>query len=141
MSFQTVISSDNAPKAIGPYSPALCVNGLVIISGQIPVNPASGEIEAEDIVGQTHQSLKNIAALLKEAELDFSNVIKTTVFLADIGDFAAMNKVYAEYFKEPYPTRSCVQVGALPKGAKVEIEVMCTRGTLPYEQETCGCQR
>lgn len=141
MSFQTVISCDNAPKAIGPYSPALCVNGLVIISGQIPVNPASGEIEAEDIEGQTHQSLKNIAALLKEAELDFSNVIKTTVFLADIGDFAAMNKVYAEYFKEPYPTRSCVQVGALPKGAKVEIEVMCTRGTLPYEQETCGCQR
>ncbi len=141
MSFQTVISSDNAPKAIGPYSPALCVNGLVMISGQIPVNPATGEIEAQDIEGQTHQSLKNIAALLKEAELDFSNVIKTTVFLADMGDFAAMNKVYAEYFKEPYPTRSCVQVGALPKGAKVEIEVMCTRGTLPYEQETCGCQR
>lgn len=141
MSFQTVISSDNAPKAIGPYSPALCVNGLVLISGQIPVNPATGEIEAQDIEGQTHQSLKNIAALLKEAELDFSNVIKTTVFLADMGDFAAMNKVYAEYFKEPYPTRSCVQVGALPKGAKVEIEVMCTRGTLPYEQETCGCQR
>ncbi len=141
MSFQTVISSDNAPKAIGPYSPALCVNGLVLISGQIPVNPATGEIEAQDIEGQTHQSLKNIAALLKEAELDFSNVIKTTVFLADMGDFAAMNKVYAEYFKEPYPTRSCVQVGALPKGAKVEIEVMCTRGTLPYEHETCGCQR
>lgn len=141
MSFQTVISSDNAPKAIGPYSPALCVNGLVMISGQIPVNPATGEIEAADIEGQTHQSLKNIAALLKEAELDFSNVIKTTVFLADMGDFAAMNKVYAEYFKEPYPTRSCVQVGALPKGAKVEIEVMCTRGTLPYEQESCGCQR
>ncbi len=141
MSFQTVISSDNAPKAIGPYSPALCVNGLVLISGQIPVNPATGEIEAQDIEGQTHQSLKNIAALLKEAELDFSNVIKTTVFLADMSDFAAMNKVYAEYFKEPYPTRSCVQVGALPKGAKVEIEVMCTRGTLPYEQETCGCQR
>ncbi len=141
MSFQTVISSDNAPKAIGPYSPALCVNGLVMISGQIPVNPATGEIEAQDIEGQTHQSLKNIAALLKEAELDFGNVIKTTVFLADMGDFAAMNKVYAEYFKEPYPTRSCVQVGALPKGAKVEIEVMCTRGTLPYEQESCGCQR
>lgn len=141
MSFQTVITSDNAPKAIGPYSPALCVNGLVLISGQIPVNPATGEIEAQDIDGQTHQSLKNIAALLKEAELDFSNVVKTTVFLADMGDFAAMNKVYAEYFKEPYPTRSCVQVGALPKGAKVEIEVMCTRGTLPYEQETCGCQR
>ncbi len=141
MSFQTVITSDNAPKAIGPYSPALCVNGLVLISGQIPVNPATGEIEAQDIEGQTHQSLKNIAALLKEAELDFSNVVKTTVFLADMGDFAAMNKVYAEYFKEPYPTRSCVQVGALPKGAKVEIEVMCTRGTLPYEQETCGCQR
>ena len=141
MSFQTVITSDNAPKAIGPYSPALCVNGLVLISGQIPVNPATGEIEAQDIEGQTHQSLKNIAALLKEAELDFSNVVKTTVFLADMGDFAAMNKVYAEYFKEPYPTRSCVQVGALPKGAKVEIEVMCTRGTLSYEQETCGCQR
>lgn len=141
MSFQTVITSDNAPKAIGPYSPALCVNGLVLISGQIPVNPATGEIEAQDIEGQTHQSLKNIAALLKEAELDFSNVVKTTVFLADMGDFAAMNKVYAEYFKEPYPTRSCVQVGALPKGAKVEIEVMCTRGTLPYGQETCGCQR
>ncbi len=139
MSFQTVISSDNAPKAIGPYSPALCVNGLVMISGQIPVNPATGEIEAADIEGQTRQSLENVGALLKAAELDYSNVIKTTVFLADMGDFAAMNKVYAEYFKEPYPTRSCVQVGALPKGAKVEIEVMCTRGTLPYEQETCCC--
>lgn len=137
MSFQTAISSDNAPKAIGPYSPALCVNGLVLISGQIPVNPATGEIEAADIEGQTRQSLENIGALLKEAGLDYSNVIKTTVFLADMGDFAAMNKVYAEYFREPYPTRSCVQVGALPKGAKVEIEVMCTRGTLPYEKETC----
>lgn len=139
MSFQTIISSDNAPKAIGPYSPALCVNGLVLISGQLPVNPESGEIEADDIEGQTHQSLKNIAALLKEAGLDFCNVIKTTVFLADMGDFTVMNKVYAEYFKEPYPTRSCVQVGALPKGAKVEIEVMCARGKLPYEQGDCDC--
>ena len=141
MSFQTVIKSDNAPKAIGPYSPALCLNGLVVVSGQIPVNPSTGKIEAEDIEGQTHQSLKNIGALLKEADLDYSNVVKTTVFLADINDFAAMNKVYAEYFQEPYPTRSCVQVGALPMGAKVEIEVMCTRGTLPYEQqEACGCK-
>jgi 2-iminobutanoate/2-iminopropanoate deaminase len=137
MSFQTIIASENAPKAIGPYSPALCVNGLVLFSGQIPINPASGQIEADTIEGQTHQVLKNIGALLKEAGLDYSNVVKTTVFLSDIADFAAMNKVYGEYFVAPYPTRSCVQVGALPMNAKVEIEVMCTRGTLPFEKEGC----
>jgi len=135
MSFKTVISSENAPKAIGPYSPALCVNGLVYLSGQLPVNPASGKIDCTDIEGQTRQSMENICALLKEAELTCADVIKTTVLLADIGDFAAMNAVYARYFSAPYPTRSCFQVAALPMGAKVEIEAICARGRISYQED------
>ena len=139
MSFKTPIFSDNAPKAIGPYSPAICIDGLVFVSGQLPVNPATGKIEAESIEEQTKQSLDNIGALLKEAELDYNNVVKTTVLLADIKDFAAMNAVYSEYFKAPYPSRSCFQVAALPMGAKVEIEVICARGKISPETEECGC--
>ncbi len=138
MSFKTAIFSENAPKAIGPYSPAICINGLVFFSGQIPVNPTSGKIESDDVSVQAKQSLENISALLKEAELDFDHVVKTTVFITDINDFAKVNAVYGEYFKEPYPARSCVQVGALPMGAKVEIEVVCARGTIGTEN-SCGC--
>ncbi|MBE5981430.1 MAG: RidA family protein [Paenibacillaceae bacterium] len=137
MNFQTPIVSDNAPKAIGPYSPGICINGLVFLSGQLPVNPETGKIEAKDIKGQTRQSLLNVKALLDAGELTFENVIKTTVFLADMQDFSEMNEVYSEYMKIPYPTRSCVQVAALPMNARVEIEVLCARGTITSAE--CGC--
>lgn len=139
MSFQTVITSDKAPKAIGCYSPALCINGLVLFSGQLPVNPETGKIEASDAAGQTKQSMDNIGALLEAAELTYSDIVRTTVYLSDINDFAAVNQVYAQYFKEPYPVRSCFAVAALPMGAKVEIEVTCARGTIPVEGQSCGC--
>lgn len=131
--FHNVISSENAPKAIGSYSPGLCLNGLVLLSGQLPINPASGRIETEDIREQTRQTMKNIGALLKDADLTYRDIVRTTIFLADIHDFAAVNEAYAEYVEEPYPVRSCVQVAALPLGAKVEIEVTCVRGAISYE--------
>lgn len=130
MSFQTPITSEKAPKAIGCYSPGLCIDGLVLFSGQLPIDPATGRIEAEDAKGQARQSLENIGALLEAADLTYENVVRTTVYLADINDFAAVNEVYGEFVKEPYPVRSCVQVGALPMGARVEIEVTCARGTI-----------
>lgn len=135
MKAKTIINTQNAPKAIGPYSQAVCVNGIFVASGQLPVNPETGKIESEDIQGQTRQSLENIRAILTEGQLTFDNVIKTTVFLADIKDFGEMNQIYAEYFPENCPARSCFQVAALPMGAKVEIEVMCSRGYIPYENE------
>lgn len=121
-----VISTDLAPKAIGPYSQGIICGDLVFVSGQIPVNPQTGEIvTGEDTITlQTHQSLKNIKSILKSQELGFENVLKTTVFITSMDDFAKVNSVYAEYFKEPYPARSCVQIGKLPKGALVEIEVI-----------------
>ena len=131
--FHNVISSENAPKAIGSYSPGLCLNGLVLLSGQLPINPANGRIETEDIREQTRQAMKNIGALLKDADLTYRDIVRTTIFLADIHDFAAVNEAYAEYVEEPYPVRSCVQVAALPLGAKVEIEVTCVRGAISYE--------
>lgn len=125
------VSTKKAPDAVGPYSQAVCVGGLLITSGQIPLDPATGGLVEGDIQAQTHQVMKNLSAVLTEAGLSFENVIKTTVFLADINDFAAMNEIYATYFSEPYPARSAVQVAALPKGAKVEIECICARGTIP----------
>lgn len=139
MSFKTPIFSDKAPKAIGPYSPAICIDGLVLFSGMLPVDPATGALAGEGITVQTKQSLDNICAVLEDAELTLDNVVRTTVFLADIKDFAAMNAVYGEYFKAPYPARSCFQVAALPMGAKVEIEVTCARGTINANEEDCGC--
>ena len=118
-----VIATPDAPKAVGPYSQAIEVNGTLYISGQIPVNPVDGKVQ-EDIVAAAHQSLKNIGAILKEAGMDYDNVVKTTVFLADMNDFADMNAVYSEFFSEPYPARSAVAVKALPKAAMVEIEVV-----------------
>jgi 2-iminobutanoate/2-iminopropanoate deaminase len=130
MKTKTIIHTDNAPKAIGPYSQGVCVNGLVVTSGQLPVDPSTGKIESDTIEGQTRQSLENVKAILEEGELSMENVIKTTVFLSDIKDFAAMNQVYAECFPTDCPARSCFEVAALPMGAKVEIEVMCSRGYL-----------
>ena len=118
-----IISTTNAPAAIGPYSQAIELNGMVFVSGQLPVNPADGSMP-ESIEEQTRQSLTNIGAILQEAGLTFSDVVKTTVLLADINDFAAMNAVYAEFFKDLKPARACYQVAALPKAAKVEIEAI-----------------
>ena len=121
-----IIATENAPKAVGPYSQAVEVNGTVYISGQIPVVPADGSVP-ESIEAQTRQSLKNIGAILEKTGLKYSNVVKTTVLLADIADFAAMNAVYAEFFTEEKPARACYQVAALPMGVKVEIEAIAVR--------------
>lgn len=122
-----VIATTNAPAAIGPYSQAIEYNGMVYASGQIPVNPATGEVESDNIEGQAEQSLKNVGAILKEAGLDYSDVIKTTCFLADIADFAKFNEVYSRYFKEEAPARSCMAVKDLPKGVLCEVEVIAGR--------------
>ena len=121
-----VIATPDAPKAVGPYSQAIEVNGTLYVSGQIPVNPADGSVP-EDIVEQAHQSLKNIGAILKEAGMTYSNVVKTTVLLDDIANFKAVNEVYAEYFTEDKPARACYQVAALPLGVKLEIEALAVR--------------
>ena len=118
------ISTKNAPAAIGPYSQAIKVGNLIYTSGQIPIDPATGTLVAGGIKEQTRQSLLNVQAILKEAGISMSSVVKTTVFMADMNDFADMNAVYAEFFTEPYPARSAVAVKALPKGALVEIEVV-----------------
>ncbi len=118
------ISTEKAPAAIGPYSQAIQVGNLVYTSGQIPIDPATGMIVKGGIKEQTLQSLTNVKAILEEVGLTMSNVLKTTVFMADMGDFADMNSVYAEFFTEPYPVRSAVAVKTLPKGALVEIEVI-----------------
>ena len=119
-----VISTKKAPAAIGPYSQAIQVGNLVYTSGQIPIDPSTGAFVEGGIKEQTRQSLTNVKAILEETGLSMSNVVKTTVFLADMGDFAEMNTVYAEFFTEPYPARSAVAVKTLPKGALVEIEVV-----------------
>ncbi|GAA0728686.1 RidA family protein [Clostridium malenominatum] len=121
-----VISTELAPKAIGPYSQGIVFGELVFLSGQIPVDPATGEIvTGEDpIVAQTHQSMTNIKNILASQDLNFDNVIKSTVFITDMNDFPKVNEVYASYFGKTYPARSCVQVAKLPKGALVEIEVI-----------------
>ena len=119
-----VISTTKAPAAIGPYSQAIQVGNLVYTSGQIPIDPATGVFVEGGIREQTQQSLLNVKAILEEAGLTMSDVVKTTVFLADMNDFADMNAVYAEFFAEPYPARSAVAVKMLPKGALVEIEVV-----------------
>ena len=119
-----VISTPKAPAAIGPYSQAIRVGNLVFTSGQIPIDPATGSFVEGGIKEQTRQSLSNVRAILEETGLMMANVIKTTVFLADMADFADMNAVYAEFFSEPFPARSAVAVKTLPKGALVEIEVI-----------------
>ncbi len=124
MSDRSVVQSAAAPKAIGPYSQAIVANGLVFCSGQIPLDPATGNLVPGDIKAQTQRVLENIKAILDDQKLSFANVVKTTVFLTNLGDFAAMNEVYAKHFTSDYPARSTVQVAALPKGAQVEIEII-----------------
>ena len=117
------ISTDKAPAAIGPYSQAIMVDKFLFASGQIPINPENGQIEAEGIEAQTTQVLKNIGAILTEAGTDYTKVVKTTCFLADMADFATFNKVYEQYFTEK-PARSCVAVKQLPKNVLCEVEVI-----------------
>ena len=121
---QQVISTTKAPAAIGPYSQAIQVGNLVYTSGQIPIDPVKGTLVEGGIKEQTRQSLLNVQAILTEAGLTMADVVKTTVFMADMTDFADMNVVYAEFFSQPYPARSAVAVKSLPKGALVEIEVI-----------------
>ncbi|MBR5760128.1 MAG: RidA family protein [Thermoguttaceae bacterium] len=118
-----IVETKNAPGAIGPYSQAVVVDGLVYTSGQIPIDPVSGKIEAEGIEEQTRRIIKNLAAVLEAAGSGLDKVVKTTCFLANMDDFAAFNEVYAEYFIGK-PARSCVEVARLPKGALAEIEVV-----------------
>ncbi len=118
------IHTDNAPAAIGPYSQAVKAGNTIYVSGQLPVDPATGEFAGDSIAEQTKQSLTNIKNILEKAGAGMENVVKTTVLLSDINDFAAMNEVYATFFKEPFPARAAFQVAAIPKGAKVEIEAV-----------------
>ena len=117
------VSTPNAPAAIGPYSQAQIVGGLVYTSGQIGINPADGLV-AEGIEAQAHQVFKNLSELLKAAGSDMSKVVKTTVFIKDMNDFGTVNGIYAQYFTEPFPARSCVEVARLPKDVLVECEVI-----------------
>lgn len=121
------ISTNNAPAAIGPYSQAIEANGFIYASGQLPINPATGAFPEGGIKEQTRQSLLNAQAILKEAGSDLNKVVKTTVLLADIADFVAMNEVYASFFEAPYPARSAFAVRDLPKGALVEIEMIAVK--------------
>lgn len=120
------ITAATAPAAIGPYSQAIVCGDTLYASGQIPIHPASGQIEAEDIAGQTEQACKNVGEILKAAGMGFENVVKTTCFLSDIGNFAAFNEVYAKYFVSR-PARSCVAVKDIPKGALCEIEIIAVK--------------
>ena len=117
-----IVSTDNAPGAIGPYSQAIKTNGMLFCSGQIPIDPATGEFVSSDVTEQTEQVLKNLSAVLEAGGSNLANVVKTTVFLADMSDFAAMNEVYGKYFNENKPARATVQAARLPRDAKVEIE-------------------
>jgi 2-iminobutanoate/2-iminopropanoate deaminase len=118
------ISPAGAPKAVGPYSVAVRVGDFLYASGQIPLDPASGALISGEIEAQTERVLENIKVVLTDQGLSFGNVVKTTVFMTNLGEFAQMNNVYARYFSEPFPARSTVQVAALPKGAAVEIEIV-----------------
>lgn len=122
-----IISTDKAPKAIGPYSQAIEVNGMIFTSGVIPINPETNELVNGDIKVQAEQAIGNLAALLKEAGSDTEQVIKTTVFIKDMNDFAAVNEIYAKYFTKDFPARSCVEVARLPKDVLIEIEAIALK--------------
>lgn len=121
---KTVISSSEAPAAVGPYSQAVRAGQTLYCAGQIPLDPATGELIEGDVAAQTERVLQNLGGVLRAAGLDYKDVVKTTVFLTDLGNFAAMNEVYARYFAAPFPARSTIQVAGLPKGASVEIEAV-----------------
>ena len=120
------VSSPDAPKAIGPYSQAVRAGQLLFVSGQVPLDPATGQIVDGDITAQAHRVFGNLGAVLAAGGRSFADVVRTTVFLADMNDFAAVNAVYGEYFEEPYPARATLQVAPLPKDARVEIDVIAS---------------
>lgn len=122
-----IISTDKAPAAIGPYSQAIEVNGMIFTSGVIPINPATGELVTGSIEEQADQAIGNLAALLKEAGSSTAKVVKTTVFIKDMNDFAKVNEVYAKYFTQDFPARSCVEVARLPKDVLIEIEAVAEK--------------
>lgn len=124
---KNVISSSLAPKAVGPYSQAIEFNGMLFVSGQLPIDASTGEFVPGGVKEQAEQVLKNISYILKEAGYDFSNVVKSTVYLTNMSDFAAMNEVYASFYSEPYPARVAYAVVALPKGALIEIDVIAAK--------------
>jgi 2-iminobutanoate/2-iminopropanoate deaminase len=124
MSKKTVIRPAKSPPAVGPYNHAVRTGDLLFCAGQIPIDPATGNLIAGDIKAQTRQALENVKAILEDQKLTFENVVKSTVYLTNLTDFAGMNEVYAKYFTSDFPARSTIQVAALPKGASVEIEVM-----------------
>ncbi len=124
MSEKKQIATANAPAALGPYSQAIVAGGMLFASGQVPIVPATGEMAGDTIEEQAKQVFENLSAVLAEAGLTFGNVVKTTVFLADLADFAVVNEIYASYFTKPYPARSCVQIAALPKGSRLEVELI-----------------
>jgi 2-iminobutanoate/2-iminopropanoate deaminase len=124
MATKSIIKPKNSPAAVGPYNHAVRVGDLLFCAGQIPLDPATGNLVAGDIQAQTERVLQNVMAILDDQQLTFANVVKSTVFMTNLGDFAAMNEIYAKYFTENFPARSTVQVAALPKGANVEIEVI-----------------
>ena len=119
------IETINAPMAIGPYSQAIFANGFLFASGQIPINPETGNVDCSDIEGQANQAFKNVGEILKASNLDYSDVVKTTVFIKNMADFGKVNEIYAKYFISN-PARSCVEVSALPKGVLIEIEIIAT---------------
>lgn len=121
------INKPAAPAAIGPYSQGISAENIAFVSGQLPIDPATGEFAGNDIASQTRQSLKNVQAILAENGMTMADVTKTTVLLADIAEFAEMNQVYAEFFAEPFPARAAFEVAALPKNAKVEIEAIAVK--------------
>ena len=121
-----VIQTNNAPAAVGPYSQAVELGNLVFASGQIALDPATGKL-AEGIEAQTHQALKNAQAVIAASGAKWENVVKTTVFITNVDDFAKVNEIYATYFKQPYPARSCVEISRLPKGALIEVEVIAAK--------------
>jgi len=123
------IKTDKAPQAIGPYSQGILTQNFLFVSGQIPINPATGEMVTGSIKEQTRQVLENLKAVLEAAGSSLSQVVKTTVFLQDMNDFSQMNEVYANYFEPPYPARSTIQVGRLPRDARLEIEAIALSGT------------
>lgn len=118
-----IIATSEAPAAVGPYSQAVAVGNLLFCAGQIPLDPATGEIVGEDVTAQTERVCQNITGVLMANGMTFADVVKVTVFLTDLANFAAMNAVYAKYFTEPFPARSTIQVAGLPRGSQVEIEV------------------
>jgi 2-iminobutanoate/2-iminopropanoate deaminase len=122
-----IINTKSAPDPIGPYNQAVLINNMLFISGQVPINPATGNIDAKDIIAETHQVMHNLKSILAEAKMDFNNVAKTTIFLSDMSLFASVNEIYGKYFSGDFPARETVAVKGLPKNVNVEISMIAAR--------------